>query len=115
MLAGSPEAELTVVVTDNCMGCRFTECVSVCPVACFHGDEQMLYIDRDVCIDCGSCIPVCPVSAIYDLIDLPSEKAAWDGINRERAPKHPVVDCKMAPLPGAVGRRTALGFAEPLA
>ena len=56
------------VVTDNCVGCRFTYCVSVCPVDCFHGDEQMLYIDPGVCIDCGACEPQCPVHAI-DMVD----------------------------------------------
>jgi ferredoxin len=44
---------MTYVVTDNCQRCRFTDCVTVCPVACFHGDEAMLYIDNEVCIDCG--------------------------------------------------------------
>ena len=57
---------MTTIVTDNCKGCRFTDCVTVCPVACFHYDDEMLYIDPDVCIDCSACIPECPVQAIFE-------------------------------------------------
>ena len=52
------------VVTDYCQKCRFSDCVSVCPVDCFHGDDEMLYIDPNACIDCGACEPECPVEAI---------------------------------------------------
>ena len=45
------------VVTDLCNGCRYTECVSVCPVECFHIDDTMTYIDPTNCIDCGGCVP----------------------------------------------------------
>ncbi len=45
------------VVTENCQLCRFTECVAVCPVECFHADAERLYIDPAVCIACGACIP----------------------------------------------------------
>ncbi|MCA9705965.1 MAG: 4Fe-4S binding protein [Myxococcales bacterium] len=51
---------MTFVVTSNCQRCRFTDCVSVCPVECFHGDDTMLYIDPDECIDCGACVPARP-------------------------------------------------------
>ena len=54
---------MTTIVTDNCQKCRFTDCVTVCPVECFHYDDEMLYIDPDVCIDCSACIPECPVEA----------------------------------------------------
>ena len=57
------------IVTDNCHLCRFIDCVAVCPVECFHADDERTYIDPDVCIDCGACIPACPVRAIYDIID----------------------------------------------
>ena len=57
---------MTFVVTSNCHGCRYTDCVLVCPVDCFHGDQDMLYIDPDVCIDCGACEPECPNTAIYE-------------------------------------------------
>ncbi|MGH8473216.1 MAG: indolepyruvate ferredoxin oxidoreductase subunit alpha, partial [Gammaproteobacteria bacterium] len=57
---------MTTIVTDNCLLCRFTDCVTVCPVNCFHGDDEMLYIDPEVCIDCSACVPECPVHAIYE-------------------------------------------------
>jgi ferredoxin len=101
---------MPVVVTDNCLLCRFTECVTVCPVACFHGDETMLYIDGDTCIECAACIPVCPVNAIYDSIDLPDDKKKWQAINAERAPTLPSIDTKQVQLPTANARRLELGF-----
>ena len=77
---------MTFVVTDNCKGCRFTDCVAVCPVDCFHGDDEMLYIDPNECIDCGACVPECPVEAIYDEAQLPEDQNNWLAINTEKAP-----------------------------
>ena len=101
---------MAVVVTDNCLQCRFTECVTVCPVSCFHGDETMLYIDSEACIECAACIPVCPVGAIYDTIDLPDDKKKWQAINLERAQRLPVIDAKQRELPTAATRRISLGY-----
>lgn len=101
---------MTTIVTDNCKGCRFTDCVTVCPVACFHGDSEMLYIDPDTCIDCSACIPECPVDAIYEEDDLPDDKRAWIEINAERAAELPVVEDKQDPLPTAEARKAELGF-----
>ena len=67
---------MTTVVTDNCKGCRFTDCVTVCPVEAFHVDEDMLYINPDVCIDCSACVPECPVEAIFEEDEVPDE---WKG------------------------------------
>lgn len=100
---------MTTVVTDNCQRSRFTDCVTVCPVACFHGDEEMLYIDPEVCIDCGACIPMCPVQAIYE-DPIPEDKQRWIAINRERAPRLPVIRKKQDPYPGAEERKKQLGF-----
>lgn len=101
---------MAIVVTDNCQGCRFTECVSYCPVACFHLGEEMVYIDPDECIECRACIPACPVSAIYDTDELPPEKSRWIEINREEAARLPVIAGKTDPLPTAEDRRKELGF-----
>ena len=101
---------MTHVVTDNCQRCRFTECVATCPVSCFHGDAEMLYIDPVACIDCGACIPACPVQAIYSCYDMPPDKEEWTDINAERAPKLPVVNKKQEPLPTADARRAELGL-----
>lgn len=101
---------MTTTVTENCRRCRFTECVSVCPVDCFHGDEVMLYIDPDICIDCGACIPLCPVQAIYEDTDIPPEQERWIQLNAERAPKLPVISEMQEPYPGAEERQKALGL-----
>ena len=73
---------MTFVVTGNCLRCRYTDCVVVCPVDCFHGDTEMLYIDPVECIDCGACVPVCPVSAIFALDDLPEK---WNAFTERNA------------------------------
>ncbi len=101
---------MTTVVTDNCKDCRYTDCVLVCPVACFHGDDEMLYIDNNVCIDCAACIPECPVEAIYEEDDLPEDKKIWIEINAERAPNLPIVEDKQEPLPTAEQRKADLGY-----
>jgi len=101
---------MTAVVTDNCEGCRFTECVTVCPVACFHAGEEMLYVDAEGCIDCCACVAVCPVQAIYMDGDLPSELSHWLDINRERSVELPVITEQSEPRPTAAAKRSRLGF-----
>jgi ferredoxin len=54
----------TFVVIENCVKCKYTDCVEVCPVDCFYEGENMLVIDPDECIDCGVCEPECPADAI---------------------------------------------------
>lgn len=97
------------VVTDHCELCRYTECVSICPVDCFHGSEQRLYIDPEVCIDCAACVPACPVQAISDSFDIASGAEALIDLNRQRCRELPVVTDKAPPLPTAADRRRALG------
>src|ERR1700742_1740995 len=55
---------MTYIVNDNCIKCKYTDCVEVCPVDCFYEGENMLVIHPDECIDCGVCEPECPVEAI---------------------------------------------------
>jgi ferredoxin len=101
---------MTFVVTSNCNGCRFTDCVAVCPVECFHADDKMLYIDPDECIDCGACVPECPVEAIYDETELPDNMQEWKATNAERAKSLPVINEHQDALPGADDRKKELGF-----
>ena len=101
---------MTTIVTENCLRCRFTDCVTVCPVNCFHGDDDMLYIDPEVCIDCSACVPECPVHAIHEGEDIPDNLKDWIQINAERAPNLPVIDGKQDPLPTAEARRAELGY-----
>src|SRR5690606_7211958 len=101
---------MTFVVTSNCHRCRYTDCVSVCPVECFQGDDEMLYIDPDVCIDCGACVSECPVEAIFAEGSRPDEEQAWLAINAERATRLPLVDTTQEPLPTAAAGARELGF-----
>ena len=101
---------MTTVVTDNCRKCRFTECISVCPVECFHFDDEMLYIDPKVCIDCSACLPQCPVQAIFEVDNLPEDKLSWIDINATRAAVLPVCSVPLETLPGAMERKAELGF-----
>ncbi len=72
------------VVTQPCAGCKYTDCVVVCPCECFYGDETQLYIDPDDCIDCGGCLAECPVEAIYLDADVPDRWSGYVPLNAER-------------------------------
>jgi ferredoxin len=101
---------MAVVVTDNCSGCRYTECVAVCPVACFHQDDLMVYVDPIECIACRACLVACPVNAIYDVEDLPEDKAHWIEINAQRSAILPAIVDKQPSLPDADARKASYGF-----
>ncbi|MEA3152139.1 MAG: ferredoxin [Gammaproteobacteria bacterium] len=96
------------VVTDNCRLCLFTDCVQHCPVQCFHADDERSYIDPDVCIDCGACIPACPVQAIHEVFG--DEQRELLALNAERSHALPVISVKRTPLPSAPARQAELGF-----
>ena len=72
---------MTYVVKDQCIKCKYMDCVDVCPVDCFYEGENMLVIHPDECIDCGVCEPECPAEAISDDSDDSSKK--WIEINRK--------------------------------
>lgn len=101
---------MTHVVNGNCRFCRYTECVETCPVACFHVNETRVYINPDVCIDCGACIPACPVEAIMEDFEVPDDEVHWLDINAKAAARYPVLDRKLDSLPGAEARRVELGY-----
>ena len=93
---------MTYVVTENCIKCKYTDCVEVCPVDCFHEGPNMLVIDPDECIDCTLCVPECPVNAIYAEDDLPSGQEQFTALNAELAKKWPVLtERKPAPSDAA--------------
>ena len=86
------------VVTQPCFGCKYTDCVVVCPMDCFYEGEQMLYIHPDECIDCGACTPECPVEAIFQEDHVPEEWRSFIALNAEMAPKSPNINRKQPPL-----------------
>ena len=89
---------MAFVVTSRCFGCKYTDCVVVCPTEAFREGEQMLYIDPIACIDCGACIPECPVEAIYAQEDVPEDQREFIALNVEMAAKCPPIVEKRTPL-----------------
>ncbi len=77
------------VITEDCIRCKYMECVTVCPVDCFHEGENMLVIDPGACIDCGVCASACPVEAIVS--DWEAGDGEWTAINAEYARKWPKI------------------------
>ena len=96
---GYKESEaMTFVVIDKCIKCKYTDCVEVCPVDCFHEGPNMLVIDPEECIDCTLCEPECPVEAILSEDDLTDEQQEWLPLNAELSQEWPVItEMKAAP------------------
>jgi ferredoxin len=82
---------MTYVVTDACINCKHTECVQVGPVDAFHAGPNFLVIDPDACVDCGACVPACPVEAIFADADVPAEMQQYVGLNAELAKDWPEI------------------------
>ena len=85
---------MTYVVTENCIRCKYTDCVEVCPVDCFHEGPNFLVIDPEECIDCALCEPECPATAIFAEQDLPPGQERFVALNAELAPLWPVLSTK---------------------
>jgi ferredoxin len=91
---------MTHLVTENCIKCKHTDCVDVCPVDCFYEGPNFLVINPDECIDCAVCIPECPVGAISAQEDTPNAHV-WFDINMRLSKKWPVITKKKPALPDA--------------
>ena len=85
---------MTYIVNENCIKCKYTDCVEVCPVDCFYEGENMLVIHPDECIDCGVCEPECPVDAIKPDTEPGTDK--WLELNRKFAETLPNITAKTA-------------------
>lgn len=92
---------MTYVVTENCIKCKYTDCVDVCPVDCFHEGPNFLVIDPDECIDCTLCEPECPAEAIFAEDDLPDDQQQFLQLNAELAKNWPVITEVKDPPPDA--------------
>ena len=103
------------VVTSKCVGCKFTDCVEVCPVSCFYELDNQLVIHPEECIDCTACVDQCPVEAIYADNAVPEEFQANTEFNATEshrlkdAGQEPIVK-KKDPLPTAEKRKAELGY-----
>jgi ferredoxin len=89
---------MAYVVTAPCFGCKYTDCVVVCPADCFREGDQMLYIDPVDCIDCGMCVAECPVEAIYPDDEVPKEWEQFIQLNAEMSQINPGIYAQKAPL-----------------
>jgi len=92
---------MTYVVTENCIRCKYTDCVEVCPTDCFHEGPNFLVINPVSCIDCSLCAPECPADAIYADNELPDDQAHFLELNAELAEVWPVLAEPKSPLPDA--------------
>lgn len=92
---------MTHVVTENCIKCKYTDCVEVCPVDCFHEGPNFLVIDPEECIDCTLCVAECPAQAIFSEDEVPDGQQHFLAINAEFARSWPVIDAKIPAPPDA--------------
>ena len=93
--------QMPFVVTQSCIKCKYTDCVEVCPVDCFHEGPNMLVIDPDECIDCTLCEPECPVTAIMNAEDVPQDMQNFIDLNAELSREWPVISQKKDAPPDA--------------
>ncbi len=82
---------MAYVVTENCIRCKFTDCVDVCPVDCFREGPNFLAIDPDECIDCSLCVAECPAEAIFAEDDVPTNQQHMIALNAELAKNWPMI------------------------
>ncbi len=88
---------MTFVVTENCIKCKYMDCVEVCPVDCFHEGPNFLVIDPDECIDCTLCEPECPAEAIHSEEEIPKGQEQFLKLNADLAKGWPVITERKAP------------------
>jgi ferredoxin len=100
---------MTYLVTENCIKCKHTDCVTVCPVDCFYEGPNFLAINPNECIDCGVCVPECPVNAIVQDNDDTVDVVFWTDLNRKLSEKWPNITTKKDPLPDHAEWKDKLG------
>lgn len=92
---------MTYVVTENCIQCKYTDCVDVYPVDCFVEGPNFLAINPDECIDCTLCVAECPAEAIFSEDDVPADQQHFIALNARLATVWPTITARKEPLPNA--------------
>jgi len=92
---------MTYLVTDNCIKCKYTDCVEVCPVDCFYEGPNFLVIKPSECIDCGVCVPECPADAIIADNDVNYDIPMWTELNERLSEMWPNITQRKDSLPDA--------------
>ncbi|MCG7533020.1 ferredoxin family protein [Psychrobium sp. MM17-31] len=92
---------MAFVVTDNCIACKYTDCVAVCPADAFHEGPNFLAINPIDCIDCDLCAPECPADAIFQEDELPTGQEQFKELNAELSEVWPKITDVISPLPDA--------------
>jgi ferredoxin len=92
---------MAYVVTDNCIKCKYSDCVDVCPVDCFKEGPNFIVIDPDGCIDCNLCLPACPADAIFAEEELPEHMQHFIALNAELSQVWPTITKSISPPPDA--------------
>ena len=90
---------MTFVVGEDCINCKHTTCVQVCPVDCFYEGKNILVIDPEECIDCGLCEPECPVDAIFAEDEVPADQLDFIEINEKYSKIWPNITEAKDPMP----------------
>lgn len=90
---------MTYVVTENCIGCKHTTCVEVCPTDAFREGKNFLVIDPDACIDCNLCPVECPADAIFYEDDVPQDQIKFIELNATLAQQWSEISESKDPLP----------------
>jgi len=92
---------MAFVVTDNCIQCKYSDCVAVCPADAFHEGPNFLVINPDECIDCDLCPIECPAGAIYQEDEVPEDQTMFIELNAELSQLWPRITEVQEPLPDA--------------
>jgi len=103
---------MTYVVTENCIQCKFTDCVDVCPVDCFVEGPNFLAINPDECIDCTLCVAECPAEAIFAEDDVPADQQEFIALNARLAELWPAITSRKSAMEDAEAMNGVAGKRE---
>lgn len=103
---------MAYVVTENCIQCKYTDCVDVCPVDCFVEGPNFLAINPDECIDCTLCVAECPAEAIFSEDDVPDDQQEFIELNARLSQIWPAITARKSPMPDADANNGATGKRE---